>query len=46
MAGVYSEFGDLRKMALQLAIESADDFRAEEVVARAESYYLFLLGDS
>ena len=51
MNGVYQTFGDIRKVALELAIESAsmvsvDSLGTEAVVDRAESYYLFLMGDS
>lgn len=51
MSGVYQAFGDVRKAALELAIESAalhsvDSLATDEVVARAESYFLFLMEDS
>ena len=49
--GVYQSYGDIRKAALELAIESAamfnpDSLTTDEVVARAESYFLFLTEDS
>ena len=50
MNGVYQAFGDIRKIALELAIESAALFSAESlatyaVVSMAESYFLFLTDD-
>jgi hypothetical protein len=49
--GVYQAFGEVRKTALQLAIESAalhsvESLATDEVVARAESYFLFLMEDA
>jgi hypothetical protein len=49
--GVYQAYGDIRKIALELAIESAslfsvDALTTDAVVARAESYFLFLMEDS
>lgn len=51
MNGVYQSFGDIRKAALELAIESAalhsvESLTTDAVVARAESYFLFLMEDS
>ena len=48
MNGVYRPFGDIRKAALELAIESASMYGddTDAVVARAESYFLFLTKDS
>jgi hypothetical protein len=46
MEGTYYKFGELRKTALQMAIDSADDFGIDQIVSRAESYYLFLMGDA
>lgn len=49
--GVYQSYGDMRRVALELAIESAamfnpDSLATDDVVARAESYFLFLTEDS
>jgi len=48
--GVYREFADVRRVALELAIDSAKSFNPaalspEAVLSRAESYFLFLLDD-
>lgn len=48
--GVYREFADVRKVALELAIDSAKEFNAaslspDAVLSRAESYFLFLIND-
>jgi len=49
--GVYQSYGDIRKTALELAIESAalhsaDSLATDAVVARAELYFLFLMEDA
>ena len=49
--GVYQPYGDVRKTALELAIESAamhnlESMDTDAVVARAESYFLFLMEDA
>jgi hypothetical protein len=51
MNGVYQSFGDIRKAALELAIESGsmhseESLSTEAVIARAESYFLFLMDDA
>jgi hypothetical protein len=51
MSGVYRAFGEIRRTALELAIESASlhgvgSLETESVIGRAESYFLFLMDDS
>lgn len=44
--GIYQQYGDVRKTALQLAIDSAPDpSTAESVVERAELFFQFLVRD-
>lgn len=45
MNGVYSEFVELRKLSLTLAIDSAENFSTDAVVKRAEAYFQFLMKD-
>lgn len=45
MSGVYQSFGELRRVSLELAIESAEDFSTEAVVSRADSFFQFLVKD-
>jgi hypothetical protein len=42
MSGVYQEFGEIRQTALKMAIDSAEDFSTDAIVARAQSYFSFL----
>jgi hypothetical protein len=49
--GVYQSFGEIRRTALELAIESAslhntESLATEAVIGRAESYFLFLMDDA
>lgn len=44
-AGAYFPYGDMRRVALEMAIDSADDFDTESVVSRAGSYFRFLIGE-
>ena len=51
MNGVYQPYGEMRKTALELAIESAalhsvEAMDTDSVVTRAESYFLFLMEDA
>lgn len=41
--GIYRSFGELRRVALELAIESADDLGTDAVVSRADSFFRFLI---
>ena len=48
--GVYREYTEVRKVALELAINSAalhgvESLATEQVIARADSYFYFLLDD-
>ena len=43
--GIYQRFGEVRRTALQLAIDSAEDFATEAVVDRAEAFFQFLTRD-
>lgn len=43
--GIYQQFGEVRRTALQLAIDSAEDFATDAVVDRAEAFFQFLTRD-
>lgn len=43
--GAYFSHGELRHVALAMAIDSADDFSTDAIVSRAESYFQFLMAD-
>lgn len=45
MNGVYQQFGEVRRIALQMAIDSAEDFATPAVVERAQSFFDFLMRD-
>ena len=42
MTGVYMQWGELRRVALEMAIDSTRAFDATDIVDRAEAYFQFL----
>lgn len=43
--GAYFSHGDLRQIALSMAIDSTDEFGTQNIVDRAEAYFQFLVAD-
>lgn len=42
MSGVYYEYGQLRQLALEMAIDSGHGSDLDSIIYRAEAYFSFL----